>query len=91
MLRYTFVATMISIGAWRATIGHHLKGRISTTNKTAKLQNIPSTSIFAISILSLTIMSAALISTLLIIGGVESNPGPTDPLKDGNFKFQNIL
>ena len=68
---------MITIEAWRSSIGrHHVTGvhghkRIQTSN------SIASTAIIVGLAIKTAFVSAKLISILLIIGCVESNPGPT--------------
>ena len=68
---------MVSIEAWRAAIGRHNKSKPNATNKTSKLHSTLWAPSLRVSILVATVMSAALIGTLLRIGGVETNPGPT--------------
>ena len=72
---------MISVEAWRASIGsfysHAARGIAAKVNvpKSCYLSMLQS--------LSFTTMSLALIATLLLMGGVESNPGPITPGSKG--------
>ena len=63
---------MISVEAWRLSIGSFHSIRVKSLS--SKLNDKDWTSITNV---SCYILSAALITMLLLIGGVESNPGPT--------------
>lgn len=69
-----FFRTMISIQQWRGRIGSY--NRVEAHSFVCQPKDNP----FKSSILFLSMMQsivlAAVISILLIIGGIESNPGP---------------
>jgi len=69
---------MVSIEAWRSSIGRHHNVKLSNLNKASKLHNARSKASFALSTLLATVLCSALIGTLLRIGCVETNPGPTE-------------
>ena len=84
---------MISMTQWRASIGSFHSRSTSSTNDKGLLnannificfQNMFKT-------LSFTIMRLMLISSLLVIGGVELNPGPTDTASDSQCKCNRKL
>ena len=65
---------MISIDAWRSSIGNFNKGSSSALQRQTKC--FGPILIFLAWAFVATIVSAGLINLLLIIGGVEQNPGP---------------
>ena len=67
---------MITTEAWRASIGSHHNCRTSSLNIVIKgIIASNGSNGFGLS-LGCTVLSAQLIAVLLIIGGVEANPGP---------------
>ena len=68
---------MVSIEAWRSSIGRHNSVKLKNLNKASKLHNTRNAASLALSSLLATVLCAALIGTLLRIGCVETNPGPT--------------
>ena len=74
---------MITIEAWRVSIGTYNGFKITSTNKFNRANNIANANTFAVYALSATIMTAKLISMLLMIGSVETNPGPDRGSNEG--------
>ena len=65
---------MISVEAWRMSIGSYNRHKITDTSTLTKNSTNCATCLALM--MTLTIMASALINTLLVIGGVEANPGP---------------
>ena len=79
---------MISIEAWRCSIGSHnsLNGKHVFKHDNSSKPGIATGATFLRSSLGSAFMSAILIAILLVIGCVEINPGPKDGRKEGkNF------
>ena len=70
---------MISIEAWRAVIGAFVGGK-DLQNLTARCSSLASFAGFSFSLI-FTSISLNLILILLMIAGIESNPGP---ISEGN-------
>ena len=77
---------MISIEAWRSSIGRHINCKINNINRVSKYLNTANDASLALSCLLLTVYSAQVIGTLLKIGCIETNPGPKEHLKEGKFE-----
>ena len=77
---------MIEIEQWRGRIGSF--NRAKSYCRVSERKDLPftSTSIF-LGVLQ-TMMSAMVIGTLLLIGGVESNPGPPNVVQHGMLSIQ---
>ena len=84
---------MISMSQWRASIGSfHSRSTRNTTDKgLLKASNISICHQNIFKSLNFTIMCSMLISTLLLIGGIELNPGPTDTASDSQCKCNRKL
>ena len=72
---------MISIEAWRSAIGSYNKCK--TQCNVTKTNNIANSINYVFLVSTVTVMTAALINTLLIIGCIESNPGPKQGAHEG--------
>ena len=79
---------MITIQAWRSSIGAYNGFKIRSSNKVNKAQNFSIAASLSISTLIATLMSAKLIGTLLMIGCVEANPGPITGINEGKSSLQ---
>ena len=79
---------MISIEAWRSSIGMNHNCKVNNINRASKCLNTVNAASLSLSCLLLTVMSAAVIGTLLRIGCIETNPGPTGG-DSKNGKFEN--
>jgi hypothetical protein len=79
---------MITIQAWRSSIGAYNGFKMKSSSKVNKATNFASDSTLAVSALIATLMSAKLIGTLLIIGCVEANPGPITGVNEGKNTLQ---
>ena len=77
---------MISIEAWRSSIGVHNNCKINHINRVSKCLNTLNSASLLLSSLLFTVLSAAVIGTLLRIGCIETNPGPTGGCNEGKFK-----
>ena len=77
---------MISIEAWRSSIGVHNNCKINNINRVSKRLNTLNAASLSLSSLLLTVLSAAVIGTLLRIGCIEPNPGPTGGCNEGKFE-----
>ena len=77
---------MISIEAWRCSIGFHnsFSGRHVFKQDNSSKNGIATGATFLRSSLGSTFISAKLIGILLVIGCVESNPGPYNGREEGN-------
>ena len=71
------IVNMVTTEAWRSSIGLHHHVKHNRFCKASKMHNTSNEVCLAISTLFATVMSAALIGTLLRIGCIETNPGPT--------------
>ena len=69
---------MISIELWRARIGLHSLSKSSNFPRTSSDSLLTSTT----SIILFSILLACVVYSLLIIGGIEVNPGPITPTQD---------
>ena len=69
------IETMISIEAWRAVIGAFVSGKNPLQNLLGGRRPVASYAGSSFSLI-FTLISANLVIILLIIGGIESNPGP---------------
>ena len=80
---HTFIIlnTMISTQAWRASIGSF--NTVKIDNSIANSYDVSSCHQMICQPLTFTILSSVLITILLIIGCVESNPGPNTPGSKG--------
>ena len=67
---------MISTAAWRSSIGSFHRIKLQTTQNRVSTDTSTKSAWFDLAFV-LMIMSASLINTLLIIGSIEQNPGPT--------------
>ena len=74
---------MISIEQWRGRIGSFYRVKVHCIVSHTKATPFTSSALFLSLIQAM--MSAAVISILLIIGGVESNPGPPVVTPNGEF------
>ena len=74
---------MISIEQWRGRIGSFYREKVHGIVSHTKATPFTSSALFLSLIQAM--MSAAVISILLIIGGVESNPGPPVVTPKGEF------
>ena len=79
---------MITIQAWRASIGAHSGFKMRSTNKVNKDQNFAIAATLSVSTLIATLMSAKLIGTLLMNGCVEANPWPITGINAGISALQ---
>ena len=77
---------MITIEAWRCSIGFHncFTGRHVFREENSSYNGIATGARFLRSSLGSTLISAKLIFILLLIGGVETNPGPNHGGVEGN-------
>ena len=73
---------MIGIEAWRMSIGSHNNKKLSCTSTVT--HNQTNGGILLSLMLTLTVMSSVLIDILLVMGGIESNPGPTSGKQNKN-------
>ena len=71
---------MISIELWRARIGLHSLSKSSNFPRTSSDSLLTSTT----SIILFSILLVCVVYSLLIIGGIELNPGPITPTQDTN-------
>ena len=67
---------MVSIEAWRSSIGRHNNVKLNNSSKASKVHDSRNVATHALSSLVATVVCAAVIGTLLRIGCVETNPGP---------------
>ena len=72
-----YTEKMITIEAWRSSIGRNHNTGINGMKRVNISNPIASTAILVGSVMRTTAVSSRLISILLLIGYVESNPGPT--------------
>ena len=71
---------MISIEAWRMSIGSHNKKNVNDLSTlTRSKTNIKTCGAL---MMTLIIIASSLICVLLVRGGIESNPGPKNGNKD---------
>ncbi len=84
-----FTLKMITIEAWRSSIGAYNGFKIRSANKINKAKNMANAATLTSSALVVTALSAKLIGILLMIGCVEANPGPIGSTNEG--KKYNIL
>ena len=75
---------MISTEAWRSSIGSFHRCRLQCNQNRVNTDVSNKSVLIHLALMSM-LMSAALINTLLIISGVEKNPGPTT----GTFRKYN--
>ena len=77
---------MISIEAWRCSIGFHncFTGRHAFREENSSYNGIATGATFLRSSLGSPLISPKLIAILLLIGGVETNPGPNHRGMEGN-------
>ena len=76
---------MITTEAWRASIGSHNNCRPSSLDYVIKAMDAGNASKgFGLS-LGCTVISAQLITILLIMGGIEANPGPFQRSATGTY------
>ena len=77
---------MISIELWRARIGLHCGCKCNNNNNNPQsTTNQPDSSVSIFSALP-----ACIIALLIVIGGIEINPGPITPTQDTNHKQGNL-
>ena len=77
MWSFHYRGKMITIEAWRSSIGRHHNTGVHGQKRLETSNSIASTAIIVGSAIRTTFVSAKLISILLLIGCVEPNPGPT--------------
>ena len=77
---------MISIEAWRSSIGVHHNCKINNINRASKCLNTLNAASLSLSCLLFTVLSASVIGTLLRIGCIEANPGPTGGGNEGKVQ-----
>ena len=78
---------MITVQAWRSSIGAYNGFKMKSANKINKAQNFASAATLSVSTLIATLMSAKLIGTLLMIACVETNPGPITGINEGKTHY----
>ena len=76
---------MISIELWRARIGLHCSCKCNNNNNPQSTTDQPDSSVSIFSTLT-----ACIIALLLVIGGIEINPGPITPTQDTHHKQGNL-
>ena len=74
---------MIEIEQWRGRIGSF--NRVKSYSKVNERKDLPFTSTNELLGVLQTVMSAMVIGMLLIIGGVEPNPGPQTVIQHGRL------
>ena len=72
---------MIEIEQWRGRIGSF--NRVKSCSKVNERKDLPFTSTNELLGVLQTMISAMVLGTLLIIGGVEINPGPQTVIQQG--------
>ncbi len=85
-----FAGKMITIEAWRSSIGTYNGFKIKSANKTNKAKIMANAATLTSSALVVMALSAKLIALLLMIGCVESNPGPIGEANEGKKTIYDV-